>query len=575
MVLARLGSLAGFAFPIGSPRKGTGTALEGMELDGGLDNSDGERGASPFNEGYGTRRTLPRDLSLKSGLCFEAARPFDWSRAVPAHLEAEGMMQHLREAAGVAKAKDEEQEQGEGGPRTRDEALAAWVAASYYYTHPADRLPAPQHLPLQQVRRQMEGAFAPRDAPPVAASAWQPQGGEGGGGEAAQPAAVKALYRRLREWEEAFRHLYGLYRHDLTLAASFYMVAPDFTVAWTRDEQPRKTKKTTTEGEDDKSMKTLTAEVEALLSQDEDEEEGQGEGSSRSTSGEEEEDEEDEEAGPRLKAVISTSKRWLRERLRAAGIPFTMPLAPDAAARDTDEGPAKDVREELDALRRQDWGVGGHGTVQLEIIDRRRRPKANAGGGGSGEVPRHRSQLVVSGALAVHGLFTFLADLAHSLAPSAVGDVPRLLALKPFAHGTLGRLQVAANTPVQRTLLEAAAGGGGMETVYQLRLRGPVLPSQLRRLAGVVHYFNNTAEAAKGAGAGAVPKGAMAEGDWSLTMEVAPGTEAFNNGGWQGEEGEEAMSMKEVRYHAEKGRYVTIRMTAPSPSSSSSSSRLR
>ena len=375
MVLARLGSLAGFAFPIGSPRKGTGTALEGMELDGGLDNSDGERGASPFNEGYGTRRTLPRDLSLKSGLCFEAARPFDWSRAVPAHLEAEGMMQHLREAAGVAKAKDEEQEQGEGGPRTRDEALAAWVAASYYYTHPADRLPAPQHLPLQQVRRQMEGAFAPRDAPPVAASAWQPQGGEGGGGEAAQPAAVKALYRRLREWEEAFRHLYGLYRHDLTLAASFYMVAPDFTVAWTRDEQPRKTKKTTTEGEDDKSMKTLTAEVEALLSQDEDEEEGQGEGSSRSTSGEEEEDEEDEEAGPRLKAVISTSKRWLRERLRAAGIPFTMPLAPDAAARDTDEGPAKDVREELDALRRQDWGVGGHGTVQLEIIDRRRRPR--------------------------------------------------------------------------------------------------------------------------------------------------------------------------------------------------------
>jgi hypothetical protein len=350
------------------------------------------------------------------------------------------------------------------------------------------------------------------------------------------------------------------------------MVAPDFTVAWTREENKKQQQPKKKAAEEAGEMGKLLAEVEALLPSDDDEEEQEeAQGGSSQTRGvvpaSHDDEEEDEEEGPRVKAVISTSKRWLRERLRAAGIPFEMPLAPDAAARDTDEGPAPDVRAELEALLRHDWGVGGHATVDLQIISRRRRPMANAGGG---EVPRHRSQLVVSGALAVHGLFTFLADLGHSLAPSAVGDVPRLLALKPFAHGVLGRLQVAANTPVQRTLLAAAQGG--MEAVYQLRLRGPVLPSQLRRLAGVVHYFINTAEAAagagaKGAGAGEVSKGAMAEGDWTLTMEVAPGTEAFNNG--RGEQEEAAMSMKEVRYHAEKGRYVTIRMTAPSPSSSS------
>jgi hypothetical protein len=580
LVLARLGSLAGVCLPSASPSKAGGTQKEAA-VAMAVVNSDGDddEGTSPFNEGYGTRRALPRDLSLKSGLCFEAARPFDWCRAVPAHLEAEGMLQHLKEAAGVAPtaaSDEEEDESGLGGLRSRDEALAQWVAASYYYAHPADRLPQPQHLALQQVRRQVEGAFAPRDAAPVAATAWQPQGGEGEA-PAAQPAgAVGALYRRLREWEEAFRHLYGLYRHDP--AASFYLVAPDFTVAFTREEAKGKK-----EGEsDDESLGRLTAEVDALLSQNDDDNDAPaaaGGGEARGTTDgdddeeeEEEEEGEEEEAGPRLKAVISTSKRWLRERLRAAGVRFRVPLAPDAAARDKDVGPAPDVRAELEALLRHDVGVGGHATVELQVTTRR-RPVA-----GGSEIPRHRSQLVVEGALGVHGLFTFLSDLGNDLAPSAVGDVPRLLALKPFAHGVLGRLQVAANTPVQRTLLAATQGGGGMETVYQLRLRGPVLPSQLRRLAGVVHYFNTTT--AETGGAVAVPapapkpKGAMAEGDWTLTMDVAPGTEAFNNSGAAAEAEKEkkgAMSMKEVRYHAAKGRFVTIRMTAPSSSSSLSS----
>lgn len=471
------------------------------------------------------------------------------------------MLQHLREAAGVVAGHDEDVE-AEGiatGLRTRDEALAAWVAASYYYAFPADRLPAPQHLALQQVRRQVDaGVFAPKDPPPVAAGAWQPQGGESGGGEAAAPAVTGQLYRRLREWEEAFRHLYGLYRHDAGTA--FYLVAPDFTVAWTRKATRAGEAGKMDDGDDDSSLGKAVAEVGALLSGDEEEED---EGKASAVPGTEEEDEEE---GPyKLKAVISTSKRWLRERLRAAGVPFRLPLAPDAAARDQEDGPAPDVRAELEALRRHDLGVGGHATVELQVAGVRRRR-----GPGGGEIPRQRSHLVVEGALGVHGLFTFLSDLGNSLAPSAVADVPRLLALKPFAHGSLGRLQVAANTPVQRTLM--LGGEGGMETVYQLKLRGPVLPAQLRRLAGVVHFFNR--EGLVGDEPTAQPpqraKGAMAEGDWSLTMEVAPGTEAFNNhDGGKGEGGGEGdggmMSMKEVRYHAGRGRFVTIRMTAPAP----------
>ena len=53
--------------------------------------------------------------------------------------------------------------------------------------------------------------------------------------------------------------------------------------------------------------------------------------------------EDDDEEGlstyePQLKAVVSTSKRWLRARLREAGIKFTVPLAPDAEQKDQDEG---------------------------------------------------------------------------------------------------------------------------------------------------------------------------------------------------------------------------------------------
>lgn len=59
-----------------------------------------------------------------------------------------------------------------------------------------------------------------------------------------------------------------------------------------------------------------------------------------------EEDDEEEEClatyEPQLKVIISSSKRWLRNRLREAGIKFIVPLAPDAEENDKDEGGLED-----------------------------------------------------------------------------------------------------------------------------------------------------------------------------------------------------------------------------------------
>jgi hypothetical protein len=448
------------------------------------------------------------------------------------------------------------------------------------------------------VRKQMENTFTRDPAPVVGVE----EGGNGGGGggnnkQTQQPDQAMMLYKRLRQWEEAFRHLYTLYRHDPSL--TFYLQAPDFTVVWTREE----------EGEGGR-------------------EQG-GDGMEYDDVEVEEAEEGGREEGPRLKVIISHSKRWLRARLREADIPFSVPLAPDAEARDNEEavlpplasaaataggGGSRTPRgkegaeEELQELLSSVTGqmAGGMGMVEMQS---RRRPKHLK------DLPRQRSQLLLKGHEAVHGLFTFLLDLESGLGPSSVADVPRLLADRPFMHGSMQRLQVAFSGQVQRTLLrgvggkrgryfeeeegegeegeeeeeaeeEGKEGGmGGMETVYQLKLRGPVLPGQLRRLAGVVHFLQREQQQQQQGGAGreggAVvgrrkkQKTSASGGGWSLVMESLVGTEAFNlqeggreggvgggGGGGGGRGGElgrtQLRSLKEVRWSAEKETFAVI-----------------
>ena len=575
--LARLGSLAGMRLELqdSSPeRHAHGGGVKEMVP-----------ASSPFNEGYGTRRRLPHDFSLKSSLCFESARPFNWCRAIPGSAEAKGMLRHLRESIDPPSSPSPQPQEDDASaapcaklPASFDEALETWVAASLSYAHPAEPLAVSMHLPLQMVRKRMENAFA-RDPAPVIGVEEGANGGGGGGNnkQTQQPDPALMLYKRLRQWEEAFRHLYTLYRHDPSL--TFYLQAPDFTVVWTREEDGGG-------GRDEGGDKMEYDDVE------------------------EEEGEEGREEMPRLKVVISHSKRWLRARLREADIPFSVPLAPDAEARDNEEatlphitataggggsdrirGGKEGAEEELQELLSSVTGqmAGGMGMVEMQS---RRRPKHLK------DLPRQRSQLLLKGQEAVHGLFVFLLDLESGLGPSSVADVPRLLADRPFMHGSMQRLQVAFNGQVQRTLLHGSGGGvggkrgryfadeeeeeegeeegmGGMETVYQLKLCGPVLPRQLRRLAGVVHFLQQQ-EQQKGREGGVgeerwkKQRTSGSGGDWSLVMESLNGTEAFNlqeggreggggGGGRGGELGRTQMrSLKEVRWSAEKEVFAVI-----------------
>ncbi|GAB5033192.1 Hypothetical protein NocV09_01201450 [Nannochloropsis oceanica] len=572
--IARLGSLAGMRLELqdSSPERHThGDGVNEMVP------------ASPFNEGYGTRRRLPHDFSLKSSLCFESAQPFNWCRPIPGSAEAKGMLRHLRESIDPPSPPSPQPQEDDGSavpcarpPASFDEALEIWVAASLSYAHPAEPLAASMHLPLQMVRKTMENAFA-RDPAPVVGVDEGANGGGGGGNnkQTRQPDPALMLYKRLRQWEEAFRHLYTLYRHDPSL--TFYSQAPDFTVVWTREEDGGGGRDEVGDGMEYDGVK-----------------EERGKGGTKEVS--------------QLKVVISHSRRWLRARLREADIPFSVPLAPDAEARDNEEATLPHItvmagggnsdriprgkvgaEEELQELLSSVTGqmAGGMGMVEMQS---RRRPKH------LNDLPRQRSQLVLKGHEAVHGLFNFLLNLENGLGPSSVADVPRLLADRPFMHGSMQRLQVAFNGQVQRTLLQGSGGDargkrgryfadegeedegeekgmGGMETVYQLKLCGPVLPGQLRRLAGVVHFLQQDRkgkEVGVGKNRWKKQKTSGSGGDWSLVMEPLNGTEAFNlqeggregevgGGGRGGELGRTRMrSLKEVRWSAEKEMFAVI-----------------
>lgn len=71
-----------------------------------------------------------------------------------------------------------------------------------------------------------------------------------------------------------------------------------------------------------------------------------------------------------------------------------------------------------------------------------------------------------------------------------------------------------------------------MEAVYQLKVRGAaILPFALRQLCRVVHHMHgNTAEPVGGMAEEKEEEESAAAGqrDWSVLMEVVPGTEAFN-----------------------------------------------
>ena len=556
LLMARLGSLAGARLDLPD-------AASSPRAAGGAHDDDASSSSSPFNEGYGTRPHLPHDFSLKSSLCFESVRPFDWCRAIQGSIEGNGMLRHLRESTQpVLLAPAQPQEDGEEAstlPQTAEEALETWVAASMYYAQPAEPLAPTMHLPLQMIRKRMNDSFT-RDAPPTVSmeehgSKQQQQNQQGD--QALQ------LFKRLRQWEDAFRHLYTLYRHDPSL--SFYLQAPDYTVVWTREEEQEEEKEEKEEGGDDDDTRSTPRLVE-----------------------------------PRLKVVISHSKRWLRARLREAAIDFTVPLAPDADARDHEEAapgagivldtaadptaptPAANggAEEELQELLSSVTGqmAGGMGMVEMQS---RRRPKHLK------DLPRQRSQLVLRGHVAVQGLFTFLLDLENGLGPSQVADVPRLLADRPFLHGAMQRLQMAFVGKVQRTLLKkkgeedadedyygASLKGPGMETVYQLKVRGPVMPTQLRRLAGVVHYMQRRQRAEEGCREKEKADEEEKDQDWSLVMESLNGTEAFNHGrgkkklaggggkgGGRGG-GADVRSLKEVRWSAEKKLFAVITVSS-------------
>lgn len=564
LVLARLGSLGDIRLhsPVASPK-------HAQDMEG----EDGETMAlsSPFNEGYALCRGLPEDASLKSGLCFESARPFDWCRAISGAIEANGMLCHLRESLLPTPTPSLPREGGalEAGLVSVEAALETWVAASFLYVYPLEPLDTSLHLPLHVVRKRMENAFV-RD--PISVSGTE----IGRKQDQAQNEAIR-LYKRLREWEEAFRHLYTLYRHNPSL--TFYLQAPDFTVVWTREEEGARA------------------------------EEGR-----------------DGESECHLKAVVSHSKRWLRSRLREAGIAFDVPLAPEAEVRDmcetfsfagsdsvgkygresqgaTTKGAqgkdgmqdnAKGAEEELELLLSSMTGqlAGGAGMVEMESRRRAKHLK---------DLPQRRSQLVLRGHLAVHGLFSLLLDLENGMGPTQVGDVPRLLAGRAFMHGAMQRLKVTFNGQVQRSLGMGARGGRevdtrgmglddteevqggwrethaegvGMETVYQLKLRGPVLPEQLRRLAGVVHFMQlrdakkEVEQKGKGvqegiAQAKAGERDTSRRGDWSLIMESLHGTEAFNyRVGGDCTRGrvshDHVRCVKEVRWSAEKHMFAVI-----------------
>jgi hypothetical protein len=127
---------------------------------------------------------------------------------------------------------------------------------------------------------------------------------------------------------------------------------------------------------------------------------------------------------------------------------------------------------------------------------------------------------------------------------------------------------------VQGGWRETYAEGVGMETVYQLKLRGPVLPEQLRRLAGVVHFMQlrdarkEVEQKEKGvqegiAQAKAGERDTSRRGDWSLIMESLHGTEAFNyRVGGDCTRGrvshDHVRCVKEVRWSAEKQMFAVI-----------------
>lgn len=112
-------------------------------------------------------------------------------------------------------------------------------------------------------------------------------------------------------------------------------------------------------------------------------------------------------------ALISQTTKVLRARLAAAGVEFSMPLAPATATKPEPTGSSKGKADEVERP---------HGKAGLV--------KDNT----------HQSMVMVSGPVAVHGLFDFLYNETSMQPPNDDPcDVPTLLGPVAFEGATLHR----------------------------------------------------------------------------------------------------------------------------------------
>jgi hypothetical protein len=199
-------------------------------------------------------------------------------------------------------------------------------------------------------------------------------------------------------------------------------------------------------------------------------------------------------------ALLSPSTRGLRSRLAAAGVRFTMPLAPDA-----DVGADGALRE------LQEYERANPGSTRIY-------GGAHAGAAGVDHTPS--SALIILGQLPVHALFNFL----HNFRPAdSSRDVPLLLAGAPFEHACIAPLRLVAGARQRLephgAALGAGAGGDGVmssrrEVVFHATVRSaagavvPIGPWTISRLCEVL-------------------RGSQ-DGEFAARFDAAPHTPAFN-----------------------------------------------
>ncbi|KAG2442277.1 hypothetical protein HXX76_002364 [Chlamydomonas incerta] len=209
-------------------------------------------------------------------------------------------------------------------------------------------------------------------------------------------------------------------------------------------------------------------------------------------------------------AVVSQSTRLLRNRLTAAGVPFTMPLHDQhqpAAAPGGEAAPSTAIAEDGD------------------LCDE--NPQNNASAAqvlGAGVADNSRQSLILArGPRAVHGLYDFLLNdtsypgLGKSgstgvgLAPGAsaaaaaaaqddVADLPMLLAPVPFEGGVAWRPTIKALTMTNRDGATAGpapnptgttTGDTGAAVTHVLQLSGPLPPWTVRRMCGLLSQLQH------------------------------------------------------------------------------------